>query len=1770
MRRNVWRRIVSAALAAAMIVTMLPNIPGRNVQAAEPKAGATEISDFETLVAATAYSKTSVGAGATYVLTDDIEITEADYEKLSADELPVTFGSESDDRPFTGTFDGQGHIISGLKYEEVATKPLADTGLFSYTKGATIKNLTIKNADIEADMRGGIVVGYADSTTIENVTVEESSLAVRAADNVLLIGTDLGVRGGGIAGEMVNGSVAYNCEVNNCFIRTNNTAAVAALAGKDLYLGGIAGVADNSVIEYCRVIGDSPYGEDAVEGQTKTRISIYYDVAVGAVGGNALYVGGIAGDIKNGTKIIDSFSTADLYYYCATYVSVLGVNVGHIGGITGGIGTDDCQITRCHFAGKTDSYQYNALLVIPIIQNDVNISGVADYFRQTVSHNNTIRDNINGVFFRENLNPEVDMDSLRDLTGLSISPNGQYGPWSDTRYTNRSAWEEFDYDFSGTTDRSTEYNNGEIHHNKWVMDYELGIPVHGSSVAATFDFPGAGEVSIEGTDLVSKTVSTKDPYTFAVQGAASSDKEITFTYTPANGGYKLDGWWRIPDITTESAVRDHSYFEKLFEQYKTISDVPIVDGEDTENVNNPVSTPENADDNSYTPSNETGKLVQWEDNDLFVARIKALVEFHDISGDAIDKTSGSDSEVTDDDWYFYNETLPSVTPVDKPDSETAVLIGWTTDNSNLSKLDGISSADLNALKDAGTFYETGDPITEPLELYPVYSDYISNVMIEFEGYDRDIDGTENDNANKAIREGVGRTNARLTDDNTLQLTVEPWEGDAFPDGYEFLGWYVYSDNSDSDPTADYCVGREMTLELSGIDLTQQQTFVARFTYRVDYYEWCQFKDGNNESEYNTSKIYAQIAHTYGEEFQAIEGLDFFREKFSHWSNISHTEGDAFSGPIYAPLKVYSRNEKDGGGDEHDYDVDVRNDFPGAGSIDADVGTNATRIDFEINTNVGYEFVGWSWESDRLEDQKYAGTSINEGAYIISTRRYVFMGHYTANLYFHDAKGNRISFTEGTEKDHITRRYSQKATDAENAYQYSYILHPDDKITEFIHTGAAAPTNEAMALSGFDGSDEYIFLGWVDRNSIDDEEAAYIWNHEEEDPNCKYLTDSPEKAAPYIINDLSTVTVTETMDFYPVYAKYDYELTTSFEEIGFRGNDEVNAPKLPVKTSLTPINGGYEAQLTFTVDNSTSVEKDNPESSKYIVTSVTYENLTTGETGVVEPTSEGGDSYNFTIAAGNRYVFVANYEPVPVVYHLSADATKVELRNTGEALGQSPDPENTAEQVGASSVFLGWTLSRPADGASFHKVAVPDDAPELMRSNMAVTEPMELWPVYAEVSVNVQSNIDSVSGVSPGDIRGIRVDDPNRQTAVIWAKESVQSDGGNYAFVGWYTGYQSDSEPGEKLTGSPEAVLSDNALFSGVTYTAVYEKVYTVTYHDHEGSEIYTAYAFQRNPRSFVEEIQKPGAEGGDLIEAIIDTEAFTKIAEVLPENEQFIEWQWVQDGQEPQRWNEFYNENITRNMDLYPVTNSIEVKDTAGNLLSCKDTDDKPKDVSIGIDRDEETKDMIVSVLLQTEYTQPYIKAAVSEKAYNGTDDPTVTQLEEQTVSLYVAHSAPDVGGSLDDVSLYDTKETERQADTPGGILARFDLFGSLKLTKKMAEGSRADEGEVFIFDVQLGDETKSIPVKTGETVTLTGVPYGTSYTVSEDGSWSWRDEASVQQGPGEAADDYMMSNYRDGDKFTVTNTRTNNKWSDSSAYASNQFGENGITANPDESKKQD
>lgn len=104
----------------------------------------------------------------------------------------------------------------------------------------------------------------------------------------------------------------------------------------------------------------------------------------------------------------------------------------------------------------------------------------------------------------------------------------------------------------------------------------------------------------------------------------------------------------------------------------------------------------------------------------------------------------------------------------------------------------ITSPELAELKNAGAFYPAGTEITVlgPADFYPVYSDYVSNIMTVFEGNERD----ELDD--KTQRAGVGKTVVKVetAEDGTGVYTVQVCDVDnkplsedgALPDGYRFL------------------------------------------------------------------------------------------------------------------------------------------------------------------------------------------------------------------------------------------------------------------------------------------------------------------------------------------------------------------------------------------------------------------------------------------------------------------------------------------------------------------------------------------------------------------------------------------------------------------------------------------------------------------------------------------------------------------------------------------------------------------------------------------------------------------------------------------------------------------------------------------------------------------------------------------------------------------------------------------------------------------------
>lgn len=128
--------------------------------------------------------------------------------KLTAD-IVIPSGTEwvpigSAGTPYTGSFDGDGHTISGLTYTST-TMPdgeKAAFGLFGYVKDAAIKNVTVSSFSLNGAGFIGGLCGYADGAVIENCTVDKSCTITSSASLV-----------GGLVCMVDNGTEMLNCTV---------------------------------------------------------------------------------------------------------------------------------------------------------------------------------------------------------------------------------------------------------------------------------------------------------------------------------------------------------------------------------------------------------------------------------------------------------------------------------------------------------------------------------------------------------------------------------------------------------------------------------------------------------------------------------------------------------------------------------------------------------------------------------------------------------------------------------------------------------------------------------------------------------------------------------------------------------------------------------------------------------------------------------------------------------------------------------------------------------------------------------------------------------------------------------------------------------------------------------------------------------------------------------------------------------------------------------------------------------------------------------------------------------------------------------------------------------------------------------------------------------------------------------------------------------------------------------------------------------------------
>ena len=210
--------------------------------------------------------------GACAVLTADIDLKNEEWTPIG-----IGNGTENNgatiDFPYSGTFDGNGHTISGLN----VNYRNKNGGLFCYVMNATIKNLTVAGSVTHSSGDGvayGGIVGCADSSTIENCTNRCTVTGNWYAGGIVGWSTDSDIIGcanfgnisspsfsGGICGKIggQNDAAGIDATIRDCY-------NVGMVSGN--YAGGITGQSDSEDIE---ILIANCYNVGSLHGSDGTR-----------------------------------------------------------------------------------------------------------------------------------------------------------------------------------------------------------------------------------------------------------------------------------------------------------------------------------------------------------------------------------------------------------------------------------------------------------------------------------------------------------------------------------------------------------------------------------------------------------------------------------------------------------------------------------------------------------------------------------------------------------------------------------------------------------------------------------------------------------------------------------------------------------------------------------------------------------------------------------------------------------------------------------------------------------------------------------------------------------------------------------------------------------------------------------------------------------------------------------------------------------------------------------------------------------------------------------------------------------------------------------------------------------------------------------------------------------------------------------------------------------------------------------------------------------
>lgn len=228
-----------------------------------------------------------------FILMTDLDLSEnSNWNPIGVSSFDYLYDNIFTGTSFTGSFNGNGHVISNLYINSSADF----TGLFVRLLNATVENLSLVNVDITGNNVVGGIAGAMDYSEINNCTI--SGKITGGTDNV-----------GGITGKSINGSTIKTCIsavnvsgrnnigglIGNSSQSTIDKSYVTGDVKGDNTLGGLIGNISESSVSNCYARGNVK-GEDRLGGLSGANLNsdISNCYATGSVLGDD-YTAGLSG-----------------------------------------------------------------------------------------------------------------------------------------------------------------------------------------------------------------------------------------------------------------------------------------------------------------------------------------------------------------------------------------------------------------------------------------------------------------------------------------------------------------------------------------------------------------------------------------------------------------------------------------------------------------------------------------------------------------------------------------------------------------------------------------------------------------------------------------------------------------------------------------------------------------------------------------------------------------------------------------------------------------------------------------------------------------------------------------------------------------------------------------------------------------------------------------------------------------------------------------------------------------------------------------------------------------------------------------------------------------------------------------------------------------------------------------------------------------------------------------------------------------------------------